>query len=90
MSGCSDTTRCPNCNNSISMYTDWKPFDYVTLGPCVHCGFTSYAVSRYISLKDLNERRREENEFGGFERGDDDYLEPLTKAPERNKEYIWK
>lgn len=90
MSGCSDSTTCPNCRNNINMYTDWKPFDYVTLGPCVHCGFTSYATSKYISLKELNELRKEENEYKGFERGDDDYLEPLERVPERNKEYVWK
>lgn len=90
MSGCSDVTTCPNCRNQIHMYVDWKPFDYTTLGPCVHCGFTSYTVSKYISLKDLNERRKEENEFRGFERGDEDYLESLQKAPERNKDLIWR
>jgi len=41
MSGCTDTSPCPICGTSMTVYTDWKPVDIVWM-ECGHCGFDGY------------------------------------------------
>jgi len=58
MSGFSESTNCPNCGNSADEYNDWKPFNYTSI-QCDHCGLLITPTLSYLTLKDLNERRRE-------------------------------
>jgi hypothetical protein len=80
MSGCSYDTNCPNCENSIDAYSDYKPFDHVSLGPCPHCGFHAYTKVEYITdLDELNSIRSDFNEMNELE--GEDLLHPLTELP---------
>ena len=72
MSGCSSETDCPNCGKDADLYVDWKPFESSTI-TCAHCGFMAYPVVKYMTLKDLNEYRRN---LG---------LKLLRKKPEQDK-----
>jgi hypothetical protein len=85
MSGCSYDTSCPNCNNTINAYSDYKPYDYISLGPCLECGWQAYTQSSYITLKRINEERDQRNLDQGFEKEDEDYLHPIKKLPKRIK-----
>jgi len=78
MSGFSDSTHCPNpeCDNtSADLYTDWKPFNYSSIG-CLKCGLSIQPELSYHDFEELNEIRQDQD------------LEPLTEKPKQNKE-IW-
>ena len=73
MSGFSDGVQCPNCNEDAEKYTDWKPFDYIRIS-CLNCGLVIFPKAEYLSLKQLNKERKDNN------------LEPLKKKPIQNKD----
>lgn len=75
MSGYSGGTNCPNCGNSADLYNDWKPFDYSII-TCPHCGLHIHPKLDYMTLKELNEYRRENG------------MELLRKKPVQDKN-IW-
>jgi len=75
MSGCSSETDCPNCGKDADLYSDWKPFDYSII-KCPHCGLRIFPILKYMTLKDLNEYRR------------DNDMTLLKKKPEQDKN-IW-
>ena len=77
MSGYSDTVECPNCNKSCDRYSETKPFDYVSHW-CLNCGLEIVPVIQYLSLKELNIRRGE----------NEPSLPKLKKKPKQNKD-IW-
>lgn len=83
MSGCSGSTVCPNCGADINVYTDWKPYDMVDVGPCYDCGFYAYTKAGFLNLEELNQAREEHNDLYGYE--GEDRLEPLTELPEQDK-----
>jgi len=87
MSGCSYESKCPNCNNNVSVYEDNKPFQVAYVGPCVHCGFVTITKAVYEDLKSINSLREDYNDDNGYEEGDLDYLEPLTELPKQNKDF---
>jgi len=58
MSGFSDGVDCPNCGQEADRYTDWKPFDYTSI-ICSNCGLMIDPQISYMTLKDLNEYRRD-------------------------------
>ena len=60
MSGFSSETNCPNCGGSADLYTDYKPFDYSSI-QCPHCGLLIYPKISYMTLKNLNDYRRDYN-----------------------------
>ncbi len=60
MSGFSNGTTCPNCGRDADLYTDWKPFDYSQI-TCPHCGLMIYPKVEYMTLKKLNEYRKDNN-----------------------------
>lgn len=69
MSGFSDTTECPNCGLECNRYSDYKPFDTVSLD-CVECGFYTNTVVKQMDLEELNEMRKDQE------------LEELDELPE--------
>lgn len=71
MSGFSGNCTCPNCNSECDQYTDWKPYDYISI-QCVECGLMINPQIVYMDLQDLNMERQE--------RG----LESLDKLPEQS------
>lgn len=75
MSGFSNETECPNCGNNADEYTDWKPFNYTSI-QCLHCGLLISPQISYLTLKDLNNLRK------------DSELKLLRKKPEQNKN-LW-
>lgn len=75
MSGFSDETYCPNCGRVCDIYTDRKPFDYSII-QCYHCGLIISPQIEYLSLKELNEVRI------------DNEMEELIELPEQDKE-LW-
>jgi hypothetical protein len=77
MSGHSDSCNCPNCGETASRYTDWKPFDYTCI-ECFHCGLIISPKIEYRDLESLNELREDM----------DMDLEPLSELPEQSKN-IW-
>jgi hypothetical protein len=83
MSGCSYDTTCPNCRSNVSAYSDHKPYDYNSIGPCLQCGFYTYSKVIYLNLEDLNEARKEFNEQQELE--GEDILLPLTELPEQDQ-----
>jgi hypothetical protein len=58
MSGFSDNTECPNCGEDCNRYSDYKPFDLVSLD-CDNCGFYTDTVVKQLSLEELNDRRKD-------------------------------
>lgn len=60
MSGFSTESECPNCGENCDMYTDYKPFDYVSL-QCYHCGLLITPQITYMTLKNLNSYRKDNN-----------------------------
>lgn len=68
MSGFSDESECPNCGQPCSRYSDYKPFDVVSLD-CNNCGFYTDTQVKQLTLKELNEARESQD------------LEPLTELP---------
>jgi transposase len=75
MSGYSSSITCPNCGGDAEIYTDWKPFDYSSI-TCYHCGLQIYPKISYMTLKELNEQRRNWD------------LPILRKKPKQEKD-IW-
>ncbi len=75
MSGFSDETNCPNCGNSANRYTDWKPFDHVSI-TCYYCGLMINPIIEYMTLKELNVLRKDYD------------MNRLRKLPEQNKQ-LW-
>ena len=82
MSGSSYEVTCPNCSEEVSEYSDHKPFSVVSIGPCLHCGFYTETLVRYMNLEEINEARKERNEDLGQE--GEDALEPLKKLPNQD------
>ena len=78
MSGCGYDDTCPNCDETISCYSDNKPYDYVS-GNCIHCGFYYYTTCNQDTLENLNICREEYNDDYDLE--GEDKLPPLTKLP---------
>ena len=56
MSGFSDDTNCPNCGQEASRYSDYKPFDIVSID-CNNCGFYTNTRVAQMSLEELNDQR---------------------------------
>ena len=83
MSGCSYTSLCPNCRNSVDEYSDHKPFAVTIIGPCLECGFYTEVVVRYLTLDQINEAREGHNEL--YELEGEDRLEPLVQLPEQEE-----
>jgi len=73
MSGFSDGTLCPNCGEEANRYSDYKPFDVVSID-CLECGFYTSTSVHQMELDELNEMRA------------DNELEPLKELPEFKKE----
>lgn len=72
MSGCSASGICPKCDsNNLMTYTDWKPYDYVS-GECLDCGFCYYTQEEQLTLKEVNERRIDQE------------LKPIKKLKEQS------
>lgn len=72
MSGVSGSEICPNCEAEMDIYSDWKPFEYVS-GECYGCGFFYYTIAEQLTLEGLNEGRKERD------------LKPLKKLPKMSK-----
>ena len=81
MSGHSYDESCPNCDGTLSCYSDWKPFNTES-GNCITCGFYYYTNAGQDSLEDLNIAREEWNDNHELE--GEDMLQPLTELPEIN------
>ena len=73
MSGHSFSLSCPNCDGSMSAYSDYKPFQYES-GECYDCGFHYFTVAEQRDLKSLNECRADEELHG-------QKLKPIKKLP---------
>ena len=73
MSGHSFSLSCPNCDGSMSAYSDYKPFQYES-GECYDCGFHYFTGAEQRDLKSLNECRADEELHG-------QKLKPLKKLP---------
>ena len=73
MSGVSGGTTCPNCDDEANLYSDYKPFDVVSID-CLECGFYTSTSVHQMELEELNEMRS------------DNELEPLKELPEFKKE----
>lgn len=59
MSGCSDSAKCPRCGSAnMNANSDWKPFDTVS-GECLECGFTYWTEVSLMTLKEVNELRKD-------------------------------
>ena len=89
MSGCSYESKCPNCNKEVNTCEDNKPFQMTYIGPCFHCGFTTITKVVYEDLDAINSLRFEYNDDNGYEKGNLDYLEPLTELPKQTKNFYW-
>lgn len=75
MSGHSSGTECPNCGAEANLYEDRKPFDYIVIS-CDECGLVISPQIQYLTLKELNEKREEQD------------LPKLRKKPQQNKD-LW-
>lgn len=75
MSGFSDGCACPNCGEQADKYTDWKPFDYISI-QCLNCGLRIFPEISYQTLEELNESRAELD------------FEPLDELPRQDKD-LW-
>lgn len=67
MSGNGYTSTCPKCGSSMQSYSDWKPYDWCE-HECFECGFYLIPQIGRMTLKEVNERRL-----------DNDELKPLKK-----------
>lgn len=83
MSGCSYESTCPNCSETVSEYSDHKPFAVTVIGPCMSCGFYTEVNVKYLNLEELNEVRKEFNELYEYE--GEDLLLPLVELPEQDE-----
>lgn len=81
MSGTSYDNPCPNCGESMTCWSDYKPIDSVG-GECLNCGFYYQTNKGQMKLKELNDSRVMFNEDNGYEKGDEEYLLPFKKLPE--------
>jgi hypothetical protein len=80
MSGSSYNNLCPNCQESMQCFSDYKPFDTVG-GECLNCGFYYNTQANQMKLNELNDSRIMFNEDNGFGKGDKEYLPSLKKLP---------
>lgn len=87
MSGSSFDATCPNCRDTVNAYSDWKPYDYTSIGPCLNCGFYTVVKEKYLSLSDLNYEREQHNEMNGYREEDEDFLKPLTHETRPKKDF---
>lgn len=76
MSGVSDSTICPICEETMNTYTDHKPLDNVS-GECYNCGFCYYTRTEQMTLKEVNDMRDDVNRNG--REPDDEKLPMLTQ-----------
>ncbi|MEK6881698.1 MAG: hypothetical protein AABY22_18910 [Nanoarchaeota archaeon] len=74
MSGVSEQSTCPICQNQMDVYVDWKPLDY-SISECIYCGFYLEPKVGQMTLKEVNNMRAEYNENTNTE----DKLKPLTQ-----------
>jgi len=74
MSGTNYEITCPNCQLDCSVSEDHKPFPCVHI-ECYECGFVVFTSDKYLTLKELNEKREEID------------LNPLTKLPNQTWAY---
>lgn len=58
MSGSSDQEKCPFCEGAMEVSSDWKPHDFVS-GECLECGYLYYMKTGQMSLKEVNEIRKD-------------------------------
>jgi len=56
MSGFSDVTNCPNCDEEMFTSEESRPFHSVS-GDCPHCGFYYHTQAEQMSLFELNDLR---------------------------------
>ena len=77
MSGFTDTSECPICRFTMTMYSDSKPFEHISL-ECMRCGFYSVPKVGQIELEDINVMRVQHNE--GMDSDSENKLKPLTKG----------
>lgn len=75
MSGFSDTQPCPICGQRMDVYTDYKPFDTVSMR-CVHCGFNGHVTCGM----ECEEARKASFLDQGLDEAD---FTPLTKKQRR-------
>jgi len=61
MSGFNEQKDCPICGNSINIYSDWKPVDYIS-GECIYCGLSFYTKYEQMGLTDINNQRQDYND----------------------------
>lgn len=81
MSGHSYDNPCPNCGKPMNCYSDHKPFD-MTSAECLYCGFYHSPKTGYLTLKELNEIRKEYCYDNCIKT-----LKPLKKLPKQEFEY---
>ena len=77
MSGVSSSISCPICGEDMDVYSDWKPIDNVS-GSCVGCGFAYRTITEQMSLKEINELRKEFNENNDH-LSKKERMKPMTK-----------
>jgi len=82
MSGNSYEINCPNCGCTVGAYSDHKPFDLTSIGPCLNCGFQTITEVKYLNLEELNEAREEHDTH---EDDEEDKLGQLTELPEQEE-----
>jgi len=68
MSGFSDITNCPNCDEEMFISEESRPFHAVN-GDCPHCGFYYHTQAEQMSLFELNDLREDHD------------LKPLKQRP---------
>ena len=78
MSSHSYTRFCPNCNEDADALDDTREGHFIW---CHHCGLHLQPSVKQVTLKELNEWRRNYNESAEASPGDPDYLKPLRKKP---------
>jgi len=67
-----DTRPCPNCLEPADFMIETRPFEREYI-QCNYCGLAIYPKIRYMSLKELNEIRK------------DSEMTMLKKLPKQNK-----
>jgi Zn ribbon nucleic-acid-binding protein len=75
MSGSSQTSQCPNCENEMDTYVDWKPYDMVS-GECLECGFSFNTRAEYMDLEDVNSLREDRD------------MPKLNQLPEQDSQWL--